>query len=149
MGVRYLRLLIHSRSMLSRMAYIVGNKSKGWIPKRMFQENKARQIFRKANISYPLIRIRTCAYQGVKNVLFSEILACFIFLKHPFPDSPFCLIMDDIYLKKAIFNASKIRGAHENLMRNVFMEGNLNDVKHCFFPDWQKKTPNIPSKLTS
>ena len=26
----------------------------------MFQENKARQIFRKTNISYPLIRTRTC-----------------------------------------------------------------------------------------
>ena len=37
----------------------VGNKAKGLISKRMFQENKARQIFRKMNISYPLIRTRT------------------------------------------------------------------------------------------
>jgi len=30
--------------------------------------------FRKTNnISYPLIRTRTCAYQGVENVCFSEI----------------------------------------------------------------------------
>ena len=36
----------------------VGNKAKGWISKRMFQENKAWQIFRKTNISYPLIRTR-------------------------------------------------------------------------------------------
>ena len=35
---------------------IVGNKAKGRIAKRCQQENKARQIFRKANISYPLIR---------------------------------------------------------------------------------------------
>ena len=34
----------------------VGNKTKGRISKRVFQENKARQIFRKTNISYPLIR---------------------------------------------------------------------------------------------
>ena len=27
---------------------------------------------------------RTCTYQGVRNVCFSEILACFAFLKHPF-----------------------------------------------------------------
>ena len=27
---------------------------------------------------------RTCAYQGVRNVPFSENLACFVFLKHPF-----------------------------------------------------------------
>ena len=32
---------------------IVGNKAKGRISKRVFQENKARQIFWKTNISYP------------------------------------------------------------------------------------------------
>ena len=37
---------------------IVSNKVKGRISKRVFQENKARQIFRKTNISYPLIRTR-------------------------------------------------------------------------------------------
>ena len=55
---------------------IVGDKAKGRISKRVFQENKARQIFRKRNISYPLIR--TGAYQGVRNVCFSENLACFL-----------------------------------------------------------------------
>ena len=35
---------------------IIGNKAKGRISKRVFQENKVRQIFRKNNISYPLIR---------------------------------------------------------------------------------------------
>ena len=39
--------------------------------------------------------VRTCAYQGVRNVLFLENLACFIFLKHPFQDWPFCLITDN------------------------------------------------------
>ena len=38
----------------------------------MFQENKACQVFRKANISYPLIPTRTCAYQGVTDIRFSE-----------------------------------------------------------------------------
>ena len=33
------------------------------------------EIFRKTNISYPLIRTRTWAYQGVRNVSFSENLA--------------------------------------------------------------------------
>ena len=36
----------------------VGIKAKGQISKRVFHENKARQIFRKRNISYPLIRTR-------------------------------------------------------------------------------------------
>ena len=34
----------------------VGNKAKGWISKREFQQNKVRQIFLKTNIFYPLIR---------------------------------------------------------------------------------------------
>ena len=63
---------------------IVGNKAKGRISKRVFQESKARQNFRKTIISYPLIRTSTSAHQGVRNVCFSEILACFAFLKHPF-----------------------------------------------------------------
>ena len=49
-----------------------GNKAKGRISKRAFQENKAPQIFQKTNISYPLIRTRT-------------------YLLHV---SPFCLIID-------------------------------------------------------
>ena len=39
---------------------IVGNKQKEQISKQALQENKAHQIFRKTNISYPLIRTRTC-----------------------------------------------------------------------------------------
>ena len=37
---------------------------------------------------------RTCAYQRVRNIRFSENLACFVFLKHPFSDSPISLITD-------------------------------------------------------
>ena len=33
------------------------------------------KIFQKTNISYPLIRTRTSAYQGVRNVSFSENFA--------------------------------------------------------------------------
>ena len=36
----------------------IGNKAKGRISKRVFQKNKARQIFEKTKISYPLIRTR-------------------------------------------------------------------------------------------
>ena len=64
----------------------VGDKAK------VFQENKARQIFLKTNISYHLISTRKSARQGIRNVRFSENLACFVFLKHLFWDSPFCLI---------------------------------------------------------
>ena len=47
--------------------------AKGRISK---QEIKSRQIFRKTNISYRLMRSRTYAYQGVRNVRFSENLTC-------------------------------------------------------------------------
>ena len=45
------------------LKYIVGNEAQDQISKRLFQENKARQIFKKTNISYHLIRTRT--YQAV------------------------------------------------------------------------------------
>ena len=71
---------------------LVGNKAKDRILKRVFQENKAREIFRKRNISYLLILTYVCVsggkkyVLGVRNVRFSEDLACFLFLKHPFWD---------------------------------------------------------------
>ena len=40
------------------LSELVGNKVKGRISERVFQENKAHQIFRKTNISYTLIRSR-------------------------------------------------------------------------------------------
>ena len=39
--------------------------------------------------------VRTCAYLGVRNVRFSENLAWFVFLKHPFWHLPFCLITEE------------------------------------------------------
>ena len=39
---------------------------------------------------------RTCAYQGGRNVRFWEKLLCFVFLKQPFWDSPFCLVTVEI-----------------------------------------------------
>ena len=53
------------------------SSSKRQISKRVLQENKPCQIFgKKTNTSYPLIRILTCAYQGVRNACFSKNLAC-------------------------------------------------------------------------
>ena len=45
---------------------------------------------------YAQVRTCTCAYQGVRNVRFSENLACFTFLLPLFWDSPFCLITDEL-----------------------------------------------------
>ena len=69
--------------------YIVGNKEKGWISTRAFQENKTGQIFRKTNMC-------TCAYKEARNIRFSKNLTCFVSLKHPFWDAPFCLTTNKI-----------------------------------------------------
>ena len=50
----YVLRKLHGES--GQSIYIVGNKAKGQISKRVLQENNARQIFRKTNIFYPLIR---------------------------------------------------------------------------------------------
>ena len=70
-------------------------RQKGKSQNGCFKKTK-RQIFRKTNISYPLIRKRMCAYQGVKNVRFLEKLASFVFLKHPFWVSSFYLITNEL-----------------------------------------------------
>ena len=46
-------LLLNPCQLKVKFDQIVGNKANGRISKRVFQENKARQIFRKTNISYP------------------------------------------------------------------------------------------------
>ena len=48
----------------------VGNKAKGRISKRVFQENKARHIFRKTKISYPCIRGKKCSLFGKFSMLY-------------------------------------------------------------------------------
>ena len=59
---------------LSRICeYFVGNKAKGRILKRVFQENEARQIFRKTNIS------NVCVLGGKKCSFFGKFgVLCFL-----------------------------------------------------------------------
>ena len=55
----------------------LGNKAKEWISKQVFQENKARQSFRKMNISYPLI-VHVCVSGGKKFSFFGKFgVLCF------------------------------------------------------------------------
>ena len=72
--------------------YIPSNKSsvirqKGESQNGCFKKTKHVKFSEKTNISNPLIRTPTCAYQGVRN---------FRFFGKTFWDSPFCLITDDI-----------------------------------------------------
>ena len=66
--------------------YNVVNKAKGQISKRVFQESKARQFFRKTNISYLNVFHTSVCIPRLRNVRFLGHLPCFVFLKHPFWD---------------------------------------------------------------
>ena len=81
----------------------VGNKAEGRISNRVFQKKQSTQIFRKTNISYPLIPTRTCAYQGVRNVRFFGKFDVLCFLETPvFRFTAFCLITDEETVNKAM-----------------------------------------------
>ena len=71
---------------------LVGNKAKGRISKWVFQENYTRQIFRKTNISYPLIRTRTCAYQGVRKFVFRKTWRALFSWNTRFRIRPFAIL---------------------------------------------------------
>ena len=71
---------------------LVGNKAKWQISKRLLQENKACQIFRKNEHFLPP-DIHTCVgVSGVRNVRFLENLACFVFFNIRFEIRPFSLL---------------------------------------------------------
>ena len=62
----------------------------------MLQENKARQIFQKNNVSYTLIRTRTCSYQGLKNVrrkIWHALISC----NTRFEIRPFSLLPNEYF----------------------------------------------------
>ena len=81
---------------LPKSSHIFGNKAKGQISKRLFQENKAHHISQKQtffDLWYVHVRVRI---RGYKIFVFLENLVCVVFLKHLFWDSPFYLISDSM-----------------------------------------------------
>ena len=59
--------------MKNLLVHSVGNKAKGRISKRVFQEKKARQIFRKTNISYLPVRVRNTRFEIRRFALLSTM----------------------------------------------------------------------------
>ena len=96
---------------------IVGNNAKGWMSKRVFQEKKARPIFRKTNVSYPLIRTSTCAYQEVRMFVFRKIWRALLSWNTVFEIRPFVLLptiytmLDSLFHKRNPFITAVISGS--------------------------------------
>ena len=67
----------------SRVGNYVGNKAKGGISKRVFQENIERQIFQKTNISYPPDTHTYVCVSGDKKCLFFGKFDVLRFLETP------------------------------------------------------------------
>ena len=107
------------------MCIFVGNKAKRWVSKWVFKKTKHAKFSEKQTFLTHWHGLHI----GVRNVLFSENL-CFVFLKHPFWDSPFCLITDVfvVYCTQAalIFENNK-NGVSFNITPVVI----LNLCCHC------------------
>ena len=67
-------------------------RQKGESQNGCYKKTKQAKFSEKQTFFNPLIRTRTCAYQGVRNVRFSEKLAYFIFLWHRFEIRSFALL---------------------------------------------------------
>ena len=76
------------QALFYNLSKLVGDKAKRLISKRVIQENKARQIFGKTNISHSPDTY-TYVYQGGKG---------------PFWDSSFCLIAGELNTKLQLMN---------------------------------------------
>ena len=73
--------------------------------KQFFLEGRSPALLKTMILTFILdVCIRTCEYQGVRNVCFSENLACFVFLLPAFWDSPFYLITNDLFLVNFSFS---------------------------------------------
>ena len=70
-------------SYAQQVRYFIGIKAKGRISNRMFQENKARQIFQKTNISYHLIHVRVRVRNEGKKCSFFGKFGVLCFLETP------------------------------------------------------------------
>ena len=81
-------------SLCQTLLIVVGSKAKGQISKRVLQENKARQFFRKTNISYPL-REKTSKFgvlSGTLCPIFSLNKEKYVLKKNYFARKIFCAV---------------------------------------------------------
>ena len=110
----------HLRMSFSERQF-VGYKAKGRISERGFQENKTCQIFRKTNISYPLIRT-TYLFTGGKKCSFFEKFGMFCFLETSVLKFALCFITNELLSE------------FHQVVKNMYLL-----VSFCFFRSSQQR----------
>ena len=127
----------------------VGNKAKGRILKHVSQVKQAHQIFQKQTFLTPWYTNVRMYVRGVggggRNNRSSENLACFVSLRHPFWDSPFCLITDMLIywkiLKKIYVIQEDLFFLHLNLMNSMTLKGGeITKTHYTMFPIKMKRS---------
>ena len=81
-------------------------RQKGESQNGCFKTTKHAKFSEKRTFLNPWYAHVRVSIRGVRNVRFSENLACFDFLKHPFWDLPLCLITDVICKLQLIFSST-------------------------------------------
>ena len=93
-----------------------------------------------------VIKLINLIHQGLRNVRFSENLVCFIFSKHPFWDSPFCLITVVLYHR----NFAKTRSTENwRLLNQLMLNTSLIGRKLLILGDFNFPIINWDNKSTS
>ena len=88
----------------------------------------------------PLTRTRTCSYEVVRNVCFSENLTCFVFLKYQFWDLLFCLITDDLQLRITVCSNHTI---HQSCVKDLLLYCVVMLIWQFLMPLWQHEHTDI------
>ena len=145
---RMLKSFLMFRNILL-LATFVGNKAKGQISRRVFQENKARQIFQKVNICYPLIRTGTyVCVSGGKKYLFFEWFNVICILETPVLRFALLLYYGQILTRYCIYCCfTKMRSISsldfiklmENWMSQLITEAVVRrcSIEYLFWKVWQ------------
>ena len=102
MGLKFFNItsisMPHARQNMLEAVKLSVIRQKGETQNGCFKKTKYAKFSEKFTCVYEGVRHtqRACAYQGIRNVSFLENLTCFVFLKHQFWDSPFCLTTDEM-----------------------------------------------------
>ena len=132
-----------NRNLQTRMCNSSVIRQKGESQNGCFKKRKHAKFSKKRTSFTPwYTHVRTSAYHGVKNVCFSENLECFLFLKHPFWDSPFLSYYRQILSRKENLSMSEM-----NAGRPLHFLLLVKKIKTVFFSAYDNTTEDIKQRF--